>query len=92
MIPMDLFSLKKKHRYNCKDGKRDGFLYNLELEERKGTAGTFETDSVRRNHKAVFKKRHAPREGYDGYQRPVFYYACLRESQIAVPGKCHEYV
>lgn len=74
------------------NGQRDDFLNNLQLHEGEGAAVTLETNTVGRDGKAVLNEGDAPREGDDTDEGPVVADACLLKTQMAVPGKCHEYV
>lgn len=90
VVPADGLALEDRGHDDGEDGQRDGFLYNLQLHQREGAAGNLRPDAVGRYHEAVLKEGHAPRQGDDGYQRPVGDELHLLELEVAIPGECHE--
>ena len=85
----DVESDEAEHREN---EKRDAFLDDLELNERKGTAVHFEADTVCRDHTGVLKERYRPGENDDERERPVGDDFGRLQLQVQIPGARHENV
>ena len=90
VIPVELLTLEQEHGDDGEYGQRDHLLDDLKLEQTERAAVTLESDTVGRNHEAIFGQGDAPREQDDGIQGPVAGHAGLLEAQMAVPGQGHE--
>ena len=60
MIPLQGFALEKDNSEYSEYYQRYGFLDNLKLHQTEWTAVLVETDTVGRNHKAVFSQGYKP--------------------------------
>ena len=90
MIPLEFLAIEHEHGDYSEHGQSNSLLNYLELEEGERAACAAVAHTVGRNHKTIFQERQAPGEEDDGYQRPVFDHAGLREFEIAIPGECHK--
>ena len=90
MVPADRFAFEHCGDNYCEDCKRDGFLDDFELHEVERAAVDGRTDTIGRNHEAVFEKSYTPRECDDGDKRPVGDEFHLLELKVAVPGEGHQ--
>jgi hypothetical protein len=71
-------------------GQRDALLNNLQLNEVKGTAILYETETIGGYLAAVFKEGNHPREGNDSDEGPVIGNAVLLKFQMPIPSQRHE--
>ena len=60
MIPMELFAGKEECSDDCKYYEGHHFLDDFQLEERKGTAISYEAGLIGGNHEAIFEECDAP--------------------------------
>ena len=90
MIPMEFFVLEDEVGDDSKDNQRDALLDDLELDEVEGTAIVDKADAVGGNLAAVLEEGDHPREGDDEVEGPVVRDARLLQTQVTIPGECHE--
>ena len=90
MVPMQLLVLKDKVGDDSEDHQRDALLDHLELDKVKGTAVIDKTDAICGNLATVLEEGDHPREGDDEVEGPVVRDARLLQTQVTIPGECHE--
>ena len=71
VVPMEGFGLEDGDDDDGKDGQRDGFLYDFQLNKVERSSVDFRTDAVGGNHEAVLNQCDAPRKQDEQNERPV---------------------
>ena len=77
MVPVQVCALKHDVGNDTEHSQRDALLYHFQLDEVKGTAVFYESQSVGRHLTAVLKEGDAPREHNDADEGPVAAGTCL---------------
>ena len=90
MVPLKMLPLEKYVRYDKENNQRDNFLYYLELHQAIWPSVTDKTNTVGRDHKAIFEEGNGPGKHYYTYQRPVIADPGLGKLQVTIPCQRHE--
>ena len=90
VIPVKLLPLEEDICNDAEDDKRDDFLYDLQLHQRKWPAIIDESNSIGRHQETILDAGNCPREENHDIERPVGRYSRLIELQVTIPSKCHK--
>lgn len=92
MVPVEGFTLEEEGDNQSEDNEGDNLLDHFQLHKAEGATVAVEAEAVGWNLGAIFKECQTPGEEDDKDEGPAggdFHFLKL---QMAVPGKCHEYV
>lgn len=90
MVESQCFTFENEDGNQSEDRKRDELLDDFELPQIKRTAIVYVTDSVCRNHKAIFKQGNTPAKQNNHGKGELAKPSRVLQSQMAIPCKCHE--
>lgn len=71
VIPTNGRAVKRHKGEDSEDGKRDGLLHDLELDERERPSVSFEAHAVGGNLEGIFKQSYPPGQEDHEVKRPV---------------------
>ena len=73
MIPSEGLRFEDGDHDDGKNGQRNGFLYDFQLDKVERASVLHGTDTVGGNHEGILKQCDAPRHQYDEKKRPVLW-------------------